>query len=934
MALRPAIPVTRDAAMKAFAKVQASARADHEHEAACRATEAGQQAHALRQQGHELARRGQDRAAMALMQQAVGCFAADEDSVGRAAALHDLATAMDSPVAHPATKVAVVELLEQAVASPARQQFPRRWAISASMLSKTLRALAGHTNDAAHAAEMIARAERLVRQAIERAEEFCDWTSAADYWFNLGNLLSDRDGPGAALSAYERAFEWTRPFQDGPEFLERPTLHRLLVNLAQAVRQRDRAGDRKRSRSLMERVVKLDSPEANVARLAIAEWHFSEGKPAKAREVLAGVDFLDLGMLRIDLAVDAFERAGLVDEAVARLRRLMDRLFAERATTVADDRADVSVDRLQECAQVLAALLVRRGSILDAFLALDSVSALRFGEAIKRFALDLRDPITRGLWRQFDEHGTTAAHLETFLDELQVVPNDGWTPAATEALRHLDELDHPDAHVLAGTASALRAALTSGPLDVGALHGACEQATAQARRARFALASRDPSHALTDGPFATDLDAVELATIIPADTVLLRIDVVAGALRTIAVRLDHGQLDARHASVDLPPRLFASLHAYAEGREDERAVLASELTLALATLDIGLCLGDTRVSHVVVLPNAHAARLPLAAIGPAGRRLLDLCDDITWLPSLIALRSRQASHRPRQGQATIAPQAFGRTTWHALALQHSVPEERCFIDRLATVEMVLRQAPKADVVAFYAHGRYIDSRRALEHDGDDDLDDDDGDDQAPGASLELADGESMPLHALTDQWAGVERVELWCCESGVNLPMAPLGLVVDEAFGFDYEFLRVGARSAIGSLYAVLELPTAVIMDHYRRRLTEGVTAPRALADAQRYWISTAMPEIAAHLRENRTLGLARYAEARGIKPPRTRALDAETFTRLYGSPLAWAPFRFVGVCERRPLAAWDPAWDSPLTEVEHDEVARLMARARIPPSI
>lgn len=922
MARRPVIPTTRDEAMQAFATVQASERAGLEHDAACRATEAGRKAHDLRQQGHELARRGQDRAAMSLMQQAVGCFPEDEDSVGKAAAKHDLATAMDSPVAHPATLVAVLELLEQAVESPARQRFPRRWAISASMLSKTLRALAPHERDQARATQMVDRAEILVRQAIEHAEESCAWRNAADYWINLGNLLQDRDGLAEALPAYERALECTRPFQDEPDFLEQPTLHRLLVNLAQAVRQRNRPGDRKRSRSLMERVIKLGSPEASVARLALAQWHFDEGKPARAREALARVDFVDVGVLRLDGAVEAFENAGLVDEAVERLRVLIDHLFAERASTVADVRSDVSVDRLQDCAQVLAALFVRQGRVLDAFLLLDNVSALRFGEAIKTFTLELGDPITRGLWRRFEEHGTTAGQIESFLDQLQMVPDAAWTQAATDALRNLDELDHADAHVLAGTASALRAALTAGQLDVQALDRSGQQATLLARRARLALATRDAAHSMTRGPFQADLDAAELQALMPADTVFIRIDVVDRELRAIAALVEDGELRARHTSVPVPSDLFSGLQAYADGRD--RDALASSLTKSLATLDIAPVLGSGRQAHAVVLPGALAARLPLAAIGPPGRRLLDLCDDITWLPSTIPLRSRQAPHRPRTGQVTFAPRTFGRTKWHDLALQQSLPDERSFTDRLATVEMVLRQAPAADVVAFYAHGTYIDTRRAI-HNGEDKADGD----VAVGPSLELADRESMPLQALTHQWGGLERVELWCCESGVHLPMDPMGLVVDEAFGFDYEFLRVGARSAIGSLYEVLEVSTAVIMDHYRRRLTEGAPAPRALADAQRYWITTAMPEVVAHLQENPTRGLARYAESRGIKAPPTGALDPEAFKRLFDCPLAWAAFRFVGVCDRRPLGAWDSTWERPLTDGELQEVDRLIASAR-----
>lgn len=74
----------------------------------------------------------------------------------------------------PTTKDEAMQALANVQAShraDLEHEFPRRWAISASMLSKTLRALARHERDPVRAAEMVDRAEALVRQAIEHAEE-------------------------------------------------------------------------------------------------------------------------------------------------------------------------------------------------------------------------------------------------------------------------------------------------------------------------------------------------------------------------------------------------------------------------------------------------------------------------------------------------------------------------------------------------------------------------------------------------------------------------------------------------------------------------------------------------------------------------------------------------------------------------------------------
>jgi hypothetical protein len=415
-------------------------------------------------------------------------------------------------------------------------------------------------------------------------------------------------------------------------------------------------------------------------------------------------------------------------------------------------------------------------------------------------------------------------------------------------------------------------------------------------QANDALAAHDPSYRRDAGPLHTDLTADELRALLPLDTVLLRIDWHdADRLSVIAVSVRDHVLTARHALVSIPRQPFQDVADFAR---NHRAAQVGPLDEALARIDLLGALGGQAFAHAIVLPDPATSRLPLAALGPVGNRLLDRCEDITWLPNLLPLRTRQAPHGPRSGSLMFAPRAFGDTRWHDLALQHPLEDEQQYLDRAASVENVRRLAPRADVVAFYAHGKHIDGQAAMQR--HDDL---------TGPSLLLAGGDRLSLTALITEWAGAERIELWGCESGVSLSADPFPVIVDEAFGFDYEFLKVGARSAIGSLYPVAEVPTAVMLAHYRRRLSEGALAPRALADAQRYWVTTAMPEILALVTSDPTDGLARYARARGVSPPSTppgnvaRPPDPATYARMFGSPLVWAAFRFVGVCERRPAA-------------------------------
>jgi hypothetical protein len=370
-------------------------------------------------------------------------------------------------------------------------------------------------------------------------------------------------------------------------------------------------------------------------------------------------------------------------------------------------------------------------------------------------------------------------------------------------------------------------------------------------------------------------------------TLLLRLAIDSvGKLIAISVSLEGEALAARVASCVLPSDVFDLMRERA--RKPGTSAVASSLTERLAAIDVSPALGELRYPRVIVLPSSAVARFPIAALGPPGSRLLDRADEITWLPNLFALRAPSEPNTVRSGGLMVAPRDPGGTRWHDLALAAVLPDEHWLRDEQATLQSVEQLARTARTISFYAHGSYVDTERAME------------DDLPAGPSVTLACGDRLQLSSLLEQWNGVARVELWACESGINLPMDPLGVLVDEAFGLDYEFLRVGARSAIGSLYAVAELVTAVQVSRYRQRLLDGASSPRALADAQRTWIERDMHRIIDLLREDPVEGLARFAFEHGVTLPKgaIRGGDATAYQRLLSCPALWAAFRFVGVNE------------------------------------
>jgi hypothetical protein len=338
----------------------------------------------------------------------------------------------------------------------------------------------------------------------------------------------------------------------------------------------------------------------------------------------------------------------------------------------------------------------------------------------------------------------------------------------------------------------------------------------------------------------------------------------------------------------------------------------------LEQLDLSPALPEERRERVVILPSNGATFFPLAALGPAGKRLLDRFDSIIWLPSLFALRTRQDAHSPRAGTLIVTP---GGTGLRDLAIGDTGAGEVRLDGRAATRAAVLARSATADVVCFYTHGH---------HEG------------IEGPSVDLADGHLGPMN-MQDRWAGMERVELWACETGVSLPSEPLTPPgVDEPFGLDFTFLRMGARSAIGTLWAVQEIVTAAIVRRYRGDVAAGCDPARALAEAQRWWLGEGLPRLLGLLeRRPRAEAVATFVESLGggatagsvletLGPARSpdEPMDAAEVQRWRAHlmcPVSWGGFRFVGVPERRPINPWTDEHVRPIDDDVKREAQRLI---------
>ncbi|MFO0750330.1 MAG: CHAT domain-containing protein [Myxococcota bacterium] len=80
----------------------------------------------------------------------------------------------------------------------------------------------------------------------------------------------------------------------------------------------------------------------------------------------------------------------------------------------------------------------------------------------------------------------------------------------------------------------------------------------------------------------------------------------------------------------------------------------------------------------------------------------------------------------------------------------------------------------------------------------------------------------------------MQRVELWACESGVDVDTSGLGPTADEPYGMDGTFLLAGVRSTIGTLWPVYDALTGAVARRFRTRLA-GMRADEALHRAKRW---------------------------------------------------------------------------------------------------
>ncbi|TWX68539.1 CHAT domain-containing protein [Colwellia demingiae] len=283
---------------------------------------------------------------------------------------------------------------------------------------------------------------------------------------------------------------------------------------------------------------------------------------------------------------------------------------------------------------------------------------------------------------------------------------------------------------------------------------------------------------------------------------------------------------------------------------------------------------------VGLLPSFFASHIPWVATGVSGSRLVDLVEEVNWLPSIMYLNMETKYFQSKGDDFNVMG---GGTLFDDLAdIEHQTN-----INLLNKNEIV-NLINNANVFSYYGH---------CEH-------------RYPDRPTLLLQDNAIKDVELRTAVRGANRIELWACQSGSNIPLHVLASNVNEAFGMDMRMLEWGAKTAIGTLWAVPEMVTAHIKKYYQTLLSNGISASVALLSSQRWWVNQGADEVINAIKVN---GKIRYLNSIGysglnhefadtIMGPVLSSkaeLKSDELVELaatFKHPLSWAGIRFCGV--------------------------------------
>jgi CHAT domain-containing protein len=231
------------------------------------------------------------------------------------------------------------------------------------------------------------------------------------------------------------------------------------------------------------------------------------------------------------------------------------------------------------------------------------------------------------------------------------------------------------------------------------------------------------------------------------------------------------------------------------------------------------------IEHVILLPSAQLFLFPLHAVPLSGHDSDLLCDryQVSYAPSIEVLADARAKVMQKvvpELYAVINPEDDPNlifTPIEGVAIARLFAQPTVDAGRVGTKERVLAEVQGRTYVHFSCHGSYNWN-------------------DPPASGLALADGR-LTLAELPQgriDLSTVRLVTLSACETGI---IDVLRVSAEEYVGIPAGFLLAGVPCVVGSLWAVSDLSTALLMERfYRNHLNGGMEFAAALREAQ-IWV-------------------------------------------------------------------------------------------------
>lgn len=812
---------------------------------------------------------------------------AAKNEYAKASASHDLGVFYFTHFAHivgaPHSNLKKAEtFLTSALESKQRKQFPEKHASSLSQLGAAYRRAANEHLWHLSSEESLIKAVSLHKAAICVLEKplpsFVRLNQLSVIYLNLSATLFDLGRKDEACDAQLKSYQC---------FME--TLNWAQVNLT--YKDLENSISMKPKQVLLLTFVRLNYFSQDEQHKAICN-EVIEIAPSfglSLMDLMAANPYLDISNPTIEIMqLVANVNKSKTDDDIKILSTKLHSLMKSRQSTETDQESDRVSVLIQQASSGLARVLVKKDAALRAFITLENSSGMRFCESASTFWLYSKNPVTQVLLSAKRQLGsvyyglnelalmgekTEKKHLKQWLFDSALLMK----PQEKKQFN----IDNPSLFDERSYASIVESASkATDPVNylkqkasicltdfqkLGKLTDELDSDYLKARQRTYQITLDDLTEAIYSHP----------------EQVLVKIDIedhYDDALVIVAYQ-QNNEIIAKGYSFNMPKDLVNNIAAFVANNKD------ANIEWDLSFIDWKAIL-PSHMLKVSLLPSFFASHIPWSATGKAGEKLYHLVNEVNWLPSLMYLYQRVNYFDKKTCDTSVCG---GGTLFENVAVQNKI-----ICKDTQTIEDVVNQLTQSEVFSFYGH---------CEH-------------KYPERPSLLFRDYTLRDVEMRDAVRGSERIELWACQSGANIPLNFLPSQVNEALGLDMRMLEYGAKTAIGSLWPIPEIVTAHIKSKYDSLVIDGMAASEALLSAQRWWVELGADEELCKIKlsgekdylcsircnsANQSLDALMGPVLSG-KIKNSSEIDFSLLEYNFKHPSAWAGLRFCGVNEQTSI--------------------------------